>query len=63
MIPPVDPLGGGELHLLEGSPGTVCADHLGLVQAVDGFPQGIVTSGTRADSDGWARDMAGSLPG
>ena len=34
MIPPVDPLCGGELHLLKRSPGSALADDLGLVQAV-----------------------------
>jgi hypothetical protein len=33
-IPPVDPLGGGDLHLLGRPPGTAAADELGLVKVL-----------------------------
>jgi hypothetical protein len=42
LIPPVNPCGGSELHLLEGTPGTGLADDLGFVQAVHRLGQGVI---------------------
>ena len=42
VIPPVDPLSGCQLHLLERAPWTSLADHLGLVEAVDRLRQRVV---------------------
>jgi hypothetical protein len=37
VVEPVDPFGGGQLHLLDGAPGLSGFDQFGLVQAVDRF--------------------------
>ena len=42
MVEPVDPLGGGQLDLLDGPPGLARFDQLGLVEAVDGLGQRVV---------------------
>src|SRR3954468_14808544 len=42
VVEPVDPFERGELHRLEGPPGTAPVDHLGLVEAVDGLREGVV---------------------
>ena len=41
MVEPVDPFQGGKLDRLEAAPGTAPMDHLGFVEAVDGFGEGI----------------------
>jgi hypothetical protein len=41
-IPPGDPARGGELDLVDRAPGTLRADELGLVEAVDGLGEGVV---------------------
>jgi hypothetical protein len=41
MVEPVDPFQGGKLDRFDTAPGTTPADHLGLVEAVDGFGEGI----------------------
>jgi hypothetical protein len=44
LVPPPDPLEGGQLDLFGGAPRPAWADQLGLVQAVDGFREGIVVA-------------------
>ena len=41
IVEPVDPFESGELHRLGMAPGAATADHLGFVEAVDGFGEGI----------------------
>src|SRR6266516_2059088 len=50
VVEPVDVFQGGVLHVLQSPPGAAVADQLGLVQAVEGFSQGVVlTVAPRAD--------------
>ena len=42
VIEPVDPFGGGVVHLIDGPPRAPMFDHLGLVQAVDRLRERIV---------------------
>src|SRR3954466_3377494 len=42
FVEPVDPFEGGELDRFEAAPGARPMDHLGFVEAVDGFCGGIV---------------------
>src|SRR5690625_2722472 len=42
MIEPIDPDQGGIFNLTGRPPRTLATDHLGLIQANDGFSQGIV---------------------
>ena len=42
VIEPIDPFQGGELDGLEAAPWPAPVDHLGLVETVDGFGEGIV---------------------
>ena len=41
-VVPVDPLGGGELDIVDALPGALVADELGLVQGVEGLGQSVV---------------------
>ena len=38
----MDPLEGGELNVFETTPGPTSTDHLGLVEADDGFSQSVI---------------------
>ena len=50
VVEPVDPLGGGDLDVVDGPPGLAGFDQLGLVQAVDRLGQGVVVGAAdRAD--------------
>ena len=42
FVEPVDPFEGGELDRFEAAPGAAPVDHLGFVEAVNGFGEGIV---------------------
>jgi hypothetical protein len=42
VIEPIDPFQGGELDGLQAAPWPAPVDHLGLVETVDGFGEGIV---------------------
>ncbi len=42
VVEPIDPFEGGELDGLEAAPWPAPMDHLGLVETVDGFGEGIV---------------------
>src|SRR3954452_5910771 len=42
MVEPVHPFQGGKLDCFDTAPGTTRADHLGFVEAFDGFGEGIV---------------------
>ena len=42
VVEPVDPLGGGDLDVIDGPPGPARFDQLGLVQAVDRLGQRVV---------------------
>jgi hypothetical protein len=44
LVPPIHPLGGGQLHLLEGPPGAAPADELGLVETHHRLGQGVVVA-------------------
>src|SRR5215208_3870517 len=44
FVEPVDPFEGGELDRFEAAPGAAPMDHLGFVEAVDGFGEGIVVA-------------------
>ena len=48
VVEPVDPFEGGELDRLKGAPGAAPMDHLGFVEAVDGFGEGIIVAVTDA---------------
>src|SRR4051794_13753103 len=48
VIEPVDPFEGGELDGFEATPGAAPMDHLGFVEAVDGFGEGVVVAVTDA---------------
>ena len=48
IVEPVDPFEGGELDRFEAAPGAAPMDHLGFVEAVDGFGEGIVVAVTDA---------------
>src|SRR3954466_15197393 len=48
FVEPVDPFEGGELDRFEAAPGAAPMDHLGFVEAVDGFGEGIVVAVTDA---------------
>src|SRR3954453_20067948 len=50
MVVPVDRLSGGELDMVDATPGTLLLDQLGLVEAVDRLGQRVVER--RADSTG-----------
>ena len=41
-VVPMDPLEGGELNVFETTPGPTSTDHLGLVEADDGFSQSVI---------------------
>ena len=45
------PLEGGELDILETTPGPASTDHLGLVEADDGFSQSVIV-GVASAADG-----------
>ena len=50
VVVPVDPRRGGDLDGVEVAPGSLAADHFGLVEAVDALGQGVVIGGAdRAD--------------
>ena len=57
VVPPVHPLRRGQLHVLEGPPGALAVDDLGLVQAVDRLGESvdapIVVKLGRARNLGW----------
>ena len=42
VVEPIDPFEGGELDGLEAAPRSAPMDHLGFVEAVDGFGESIV---------------------
>ena len=44
VVEPVDPFQGGELEVLEASPGAAVADELGLVEPDDRLGQGVVVA-------------------
>jgi len=44
VVEPVDPFQGGELEVVEASPGAFVADELGLVEADDRLGQGVVVA-------------------
>jgi hypothetical protein len=44
FVEPVDPFEGGELDRFEAAPRAAPMDHLGFVEAVDGFGEGIVVT-------------------
>ena len=41
VVEPVDPFEGGEFDRFEAAPGATSMDHLGFVEAVEGFGEGI----------------------
>ena len=51
-VPEVDPVGGGELDLLDRAPALAAVDELGLVQAVDRFGEGVVEAVALASDRG-----------
>src|SRR3954447_6633482 len=48
VVEPVDPFESGKLDGFEAAPGAAPMDHLGFVEAVDGFGEGIVVAVTDA---------------
>jgi hypothetical protein len=42
VVEPVDPLGGGDLDLVDGLPGSSWFDQFGLVETVDRLSEGVV---------------------
>src|SRR3954462_3659136 len=44
MVEPVHPFQGGKLDRFDTAPGTTPADHLGFVEAVDGFGEGVIVA-------------------
>src|SRR4051812_11552534 len=48
VVEPVDPFEAGELDRFEAGPGAAPMDHLGFIEAVDGFGEGIVVAVTDA---------------
>src|SRR3954463_15238747 len=44
VVEPIDPFEGGELDRFKAAPGAAPVDHLGFVEAVDGFGEGIVVA-------------------
>ena len=50
-VVPMHPLEGGELDVLETTPGPASTDHLGLVEADDGFSQSVIV-GVASAADG-----------
>lgn len=59
-VVPVDPLGGGELDIVDALPGALVADELGLVQGVEGLGQSEAERSpplepTEATASHWAR--------
>ena len=50
-VVPMHPLEGGELDILETTPGPASTDHLGLVEADDGFSQSVIV-GVASAADG-----------
>ena len=51
-VEPVDPFERGELDGLEAAPWSTTVDDLGLVEAVDGFGQGVIVAVANAASRG-----------
>src|SRR3954447_10893146 len=44
VVEPIDPFEGGELDRFAAAPGAAPMDHLGFVETVDGFGEGIVVA-------------------
>lgn len=62
VVEPVDPFSGGVLEVVEGAPGCLSFDQLGLVQAVDRLGEGVVIGRPTAPTEGWIPAAASRSP-
>ena len=64
VVVPVDPAEGGELHVLDRLPGSLCGspDELGLVEGVDRLGEGVVIASPTVPMEGTAPISARRSP-